>query len=417
VERKLKPTKFRGVLFREHPTRRHGVQKDRYFVIYYRWQGKNYQEGLGWSSQSQGQDKRGWTAKKAAALLGELKENQRRGEGPKTLKEKRELDERLRMEQEAAGLTFGEFFRDTYLPAQESKALQSVRREESLFNAWLEPRLGAKTFADISELALEKLRKDMQNAGRSARTIEYGFALIRQVWKLAERKGKTGKAWPGKNIRRPKVDNRRTAFFSPEQADQLLATLAVRSPQWRDITLLSLHTGMRAGEIFGLTWSDLDLPNGGLIHVRDTKSGRDRFCYMTSSVRAMFQSMNSGEPEEPVFKSRSGGPIREVSGTVQQSIDSLGFNQGIRDRRHKLTFHSARHSFASWCAMGGVDLFLLQKLLGHETPAMTSRYSHLNKEGFRKAVGVIEAVHVIEAVADSKAKVKVLSKKEVPGGS
>ena len=55
-------TGYKGVRFREHKVRKHGVRKDRYFSIYYQLNGKQREEGIGWSSER-------WTAKGAAIVL------------------------------------------------------------------------------------------------------------------------------------------------------------------------------------------------------------------------------------------------------------------------------------------------------------------------------------------------------------
>ncbi len=46
-----KSTKFTGVRYREHPTRKHGIQKDKYYAVRYQKNGKRKEEGLGWASQ------------------------------------------------------------------------------------------------------------------------------------------------------------------------------------------------------------------------------------------------------------------------------------------------------------------------------------------------------------------------------
>ena len=83
---------FPGVYFRKHPTRKHGVQPDKYFFLRYKLNGKELEEGLGWASK-------GHTAREASDILGELKRNRTRGEGPITLREKRELEEAVRSEE------------------------------------------------------------------------------------------------------------------------------------------------------------------------------------------------------------------------------------------------------------------------------------------------------------------------------
>ena len=47
---------------------------------------------------------------------------------------------------------------------------------------------------------------------------------------------------------------------------------------------------------------------------------------------------------------------------------------GLED---SLRLHDLRHSFASSLAQNGTSLYAIQKLLGHESPTMTQRYSHL----------------------------------------
>jgi hypothetical protein len=76
-------TTFKGVRYRKHPTRKHGVNYDQYFIIRYKLNGKDKEEGLGWASE-------GMTAAKAYEDLKAIKENIKRGQGPQSLAEKRE---------------------------------------------------------------------------------------------------------------------------------------------------------------------------------------------------------------------------------------------------------------------------------------------------------------------------------------
>ena len=98
---------FSGVRYRKHPTRKHGVKFDHYFAIYYQLNGKRKEEGIGWASK-------GWTAKEAFGLISELQNNQKKGKGPQTLAEKRELEQNRRQEEEAENcshaLGFGQVF-------------------------------------------------------------------------------------------------------------------------------------------------------------------------------------------------------------------------------------------------------------------------------------------------------------------
>jgi len=58
----------------------------------------------------------------------------------------------------------------------------------------------------------------------------------------------------------------------------------------------------------------------------------------------------------------------------------------IRDFR----FHDLRHTFANRLAQRGVDLYLIQKLLGHREPRMVQRYAHHSVESLRVGIEVLE---------------------------
>ena len=156
------------------------------------------------------------------------------------------------------------------------------------------------------------------------------------------------------------------------------------------MAMVSLHTGLRAGEIFGLTWGDIDFDHG-LILLRDTKNTESRHGFMTQAVMQELLTLTPGKPTEFVFKDNSGNKIKIVPHTWAEIVKSLGLNAGIEDRRMKFTFHNLRHSFASNLVAIGVDLFKVQQLLGHKTPKMTLRYSHMRPDDLREAVDAMEA--------------------------
>ncbi|MBC8177414.1 MAG: site-specific integrase [Deltaproteobacteria bacterium] len=371
---------YPGVRYRKHKTRKHGIKFDQYFAIYYQFNGKRKEEGLGWASK-------GWTAKKANLVLAGLKQAQTTGEGETTLKERRDAKRKrteLKALKKKQAITFGEYFKNAYFPLQNTKGERTVAQEDAHFRNWLSPVLKDVPLKDIRPLHLERVKKNMLDAGRAPRMLQYVFATFRQIWNQGRRDGLVNKNSPSKQVKLPRIDNKRTRFLTYEEADLLLEDLSVRSQQLHDISLLSLHTGMRAGEIFSLTWNDVHTDRG-TIDILDAKGG-DRTAFMTNKVRAMFERLPHGRPREFVFKDRNRKQIKEVSNAFNRAVKDLGFNDGIVDRRQKLIFHSLRHSFASWLVSEGEDLYRVQKLMGHASLAMVQRYAHLAPDSLKGSI-------------------------------
>ena len=383
----------KGIRYREHPTRKHGIHPDRYFTICYQHQGKRVEEGFGWLSE-------GRTLKKAMKRLDDLREAAkdpeiknpdgtpkptRLSEAREAEKERREREAEEKARQEKDALTFGEFFQKTYLPiAKTSKKTSSYINEKGQFKKWIEPAIGEIPLKDIRPLHLEKLKKTLLDAGKSPRTIQYIFATVRGVWNTAKKHRVIEGDSPTKSVKRPRVENRRIRFLTTEEAQTLLEDLQGRDlATWR-MAVISISTGLRAGEIFGLRWKNLDRGKG-LLWVMDSKSGKSRAVYMPDQVKDLFQGMTPGEPEELIFPGPGGKVLREIPMPFRTAVKKLDLNAGITDRRERFSFHSLRHTAASFLIQSGVDLYTVKEILGHGSIALTERYSHLADTALKEA--------------------------------
>ncbi|MBQ4566681.1 MAG: site-specific integrase [Desulfovibrio sp.] len=400
-------TSFPGVRFREHEERKHGVRFDRYFTIRYKVNGKDKEEGVGWASA-------GMTAEKANRLLGEIRENIRTGKGPQSLAEMRAETEKIndgkRQAEEDAqkrAVSFGTFFEESYFPATKLKKKEgSLVSEMALFKKWLAPVLASISLREITYPHLEKIIRNMTEAGRAKRSIKYALAVVSQVWTYARDKGIVDGDSPTKKFTVGKLDNERVRFLTQEEAKRLLDSLGKHSLDVRDMAKLSLLCGLRAGEIFKLTWADVDMENETII-LRNTKSGESRYAYFAGDIRAIFEErMKSGVNRESyVFPSSNGKTHMRISKTFARVVKELGLNDGIEDPRQKVVFHTLRHTFASWLSQRGTSLYSIQNLMGHSEYRMTQRYAHLNPEGMRKDVRVLDGILENSESATSPARI------------
>ena len=387
---KWKKTRFPGVRYREHPTRKIYGKPDKYFVIRYKVGGKSKEEALGWASE-------GWNGQKSSLERSKLKNAHVTGEGAQTLSEKRQLKkikeetallEKAQIEKE--NISFGQYFEDSYFPnAQENKTKWSWKRERSLFKLWISPAISKIPLKDIHPIHLERIKKSMVDAGKSPRSILYALAVVRQVFNSSIKNRVFFGIPPIIETKQLAKDNRRSRFLTHREAATLLETLKEQNLELYQMTLLSLNCGLRAGEIFSLEWSDINL-SGGMISIRDPKNRRNRYAIMTNEAKQMFESFSEGQ-NGLVFPAREGRKRREISKLFKQVVDGLGFNDNITDRRQKVVFHTCRHTFASWLVGSGVDLYKVKTLMGHCTITQTERYSHLAPDTLQKAIRQFEA--------------------------
>src|SRR3954464_4021621 len=142
-----------GIRVRDHDTRRHGsARRDRYFTLRFSVEGRQVEEALGWASD-------GWTLGRAQEELGKLREAQRTGEGPATLRERvrakrqaererAEADEhRKRLERTVEDLW------DRYskeVMAIENKP-RTIAEKTRLWERRIKPALGHLKVKDVSE--------------------------------------------------------------------------------------------------------------------------------------------------------------------------------------------------------------------------------------------------------------------------
>lgn len=388
--------KYTGVYYTESTVRKWRERPDRCYWVNFKdvKTGKLRWERCGWASES-------WTPEAAQRRRHELLEQDRVGEYKPKEERKQDL------------LTFGQFMGEDFLPWSDEN-MRHPRDYRSLYKNWLEPEFTSKPLRNIDPLSINRMKKKMRDAGRSDATITHAIGLLRTAINKAVQWGKWAGENPVKAVRLPRLNNARQRFLGHAEAKILLEALRKKSVQLERMARMSLYGGFRLGELFNLTWSNVDLRNG-MITVLDAKNSESRKIFITDQIKAVLDELTQGPPNELLFKTRQGRPIQWLSKTFSGVVESLGLNRNITDPRERVCFHTLRHSFASWAAISGIPMFVLGKTLGHRTAAMTARYSHLSPDSQRS---VFEAVSRFAETAekDKEAKAKAESKEATNEG-
>lgn len=163
----------------------------------------------------------------------------------------------------------------------------------------------------------------------------------------------------------------REFFMSKEQAAVFLAAL----PEgWmRDVCTFALCTGMRAGEILSLNWSQVQTERRLVsILASKAKSGSARPVPLNDEALAVI-GRRRGLHERLVF-ARVDTQTAEIDRrALARAAKAAGCPANFR-------FHDLRHTWASWHAQAGTPLLTLQRLGGWKTLSMLNRYAHLNAD-------------------------------------
>lgn len=259
--------------------------------------------------------------------------------------------------------------------------------------------LGPVLLPDLTEDTIRGYIKTRLKEEASGRTINM------EVGELSRAIGKPWSVlWP--KVR--KLEERKDVgkALSPEEETKLLAVISDQTSPNRSQTLgtfvkVALLTGMRSGEILGLTWGQIDFVRRVVTVGRaKTVSGTGRQIPMNSDLFTILSAhadwftnrFERTEPEHYLFpfgKPTPADPAKPIT-DVTGAWDALRKRAGVKCRLHDL-----RHTAATKMAEAGVPESTMLALMGHMSRSMLERYSHIRMAAKRDAV---------EALSTSKAQ-------------
>ncbi|WP_285905495.1 tyrosine-type recombinase/integrase [Pseudodesulfovibrio pelocollis] len=370
--------RYEGVYENVSKTKRHNGRPDACFYISLRVDGKKKWIKIGWRSEG---INAAFASQRRAEMINELRHGRQPGPVRRT------------------SMTLAEAYALWY----RVHAKVNLRSADTVRYHWsslVEPHLGHLELAAITPLDLEEYKSRLQGEGRAPQTVKHGLALIRRIYRKMVAWDKFSGPVPTDRVAMPVVSNSRERWLTPHEARRLLGRIKRRSDMMYRMAMISLHTGMRWGEVAALRGENINL-GAGTIRVQDSKTGADRTVYVTPAAAQAL----SGVPLLPgalVWPSRAGSVRRAPSDTFERCVAELGLNEGITDRRDRVVFHTLRHTFGSWLAMSGVPLYTIATLMGHSSQVTTQRYAHLCPDVQRVAVEHVQRIFHSKSVLSSR---------------
>ncbi len=234
-----------------------------------------------------------------------------------------------------------------------------------------------------------------------ATSVNHGIKIIRMIFEAARRE-KLIPDNPAADIKPLKKDGKvsRRPFTMPE----LQLVLNHASGEWKSIILFGIYTGQRLGDIALLTWSSIDAA-ASEIRLRAQKTGRFMSIPLAAPLARHIATMErpdaANAPVHPIAAGWATAEAGRRSSILSRRFRDLMADAGIGERQsHRkskqgrsarrdiqdLTFHSLRHTATSLMKNAGVSEAVVMDIIGHDSPAVSSIYTHIDSASKRKAL-------------------------------
>lgn len=165
------------------------------------------------------------------------------------------------------------------------------------------------------------------------------------------------------------------------------------------------NLGLRVGEVCNLNLNDIDLKARKLTVIGKGKKRRtlhitDEMSKIITDWLSVREYFLNSDKTDSLFISKKGNPlaIRTIEDNFKKILDASKINTYFN-----VTPHTLRHSFASHLNDKGVDILILQSLLGHSTPRSTEVYVHPSEKRIREALEKLPGVRYINHLIETGA--------------
>lgn len=274
---------------------------------------------------------------------------------------------------------FSSFVSTSFVPSIKAYK-RSYKDDLSRINNYLLPVWGNLSIqsigvAEVGELIISLTKTKLSNA-----TINRVRSLISSIFKMAVDHDLIA-ANPVSRVKKLKENNMIERYLSSDELTRLVRVLdnpienGIQNLVIVAAVKFLLLTGTRKRETLDLKWADLDL-SSGLWTLKLNKSGKTRHINLSQDALSLVKMLQNRS--DYVFANpETNLPFNDI----RKSFDKIMSQAGITNMR----IHDLRHNFASLAVNSGQSLYVVQRLLGHQSPQTTQRYAHLESKTLKDA--------------------------------
>ncbi len=278
------------------------------------------------------------------------------------------------------------------------------RRYQDIADDFLE-FLGDQSDADIAHLTAKQVTdfRDGLLERLTPSTANLALKILRSALTHAKREGLIldNPADRVKTVAAKGAGKSRRAFTLTE----LRSILAVADSEWTGMIIFGLYTGQRLGDIANLTWQNIDIERQELRLVT-AKTGRQQIIPLAQpAIRHLEGLESSDDPGQALFPKANAivgrtGRVGSLSNQFYSLMVAAGLakarsHQKMADGRNmkrevnEISFHCLRHTATSLMKNAGISPAIVQEFIGHDSPAISANYTHIETEALRRAADSI----------------------------
>ncbi|MHC1764732.1 MAG: tyrosine-type recombinase/integrase [Verrucomicrobiia bacterium] len=197
--------------------------------------------------------------------------------------------------------------------------------------------------------------------------------------------------------------------FTVNEVRKIVAQCDKAGGEWRGLVLTAVYTGQRMGDVARLTWQQVNIAEGEISFVTE-KTGARLEMSLAKPLREWFEAAPaSDDPTAFVFPVAASIVEKRVGTLSNRFYDEIlapaglvparpkkhaGTGQGRNTKRQigELSFHSFRHTMTSWLKSAGASNAIAEMIVGHDSPVVSSHYTHLGAEDTVEAISKLPDV-------------------------
>lgn len=275
----------------------------------------------------------------------------------------------------------------------------SVHKYQYILDKHLLPEIGDRKLTSFTASELNEYFKDkLDNGGRNGSSLSPSYArnmviIVNAVIRYATNEGLCEPLL--NSVYPPKIEKKDIVVLTHEEQRALEHYISIVKNNISIGIMITLHTGLRAGEICALSWNDIDFTNR-IIRVRHTVSRVEKIKGDSTTTKLIIDSPKTGTSlrdipiTENLYIRLLEHKEQSVSPYVVSTSDTFLSTRTYDYQYHKVlkacgipfkNYHVLRHTFATRFIESGMDVKSLSEILGHANAAITLNiYVHPSME-------------------------------------